>query len=125
MLEGADRFATDRIPITSIVVTTGQQDSGVFTLDLQGERYGPFEGAGVVSRWSLEFPTAMKQFDPNTISDIVMHVRYTSLEGGGFWKKNLGKAADAVLAELKKQAASVKDARTVALFDLKNDYSDQ
>ncbi|CAN5793626.1 hypothetical protein BH11BAC3_BH11BAC3_12870 [soil metagenome] len=52
----------------------------MFELNFKDERYCPFEGAGVISRWSLELPS-FKQFDHDTISDVIIHVKYTSVEG--------------------------------------------
>lgn len=68
-------------PSTAIAVSNGQNDSGVFELNFRDERYLPFEGAGVISEWRLELPE-FRQFDYNTISDVVMHLRYTALEDG-------------------------------------------
>lgn len=121
--EGDDRYSTDRIPITSIAISTGQQDSGIFNLDMQGERYGPFEGAGVISTWSLEFPSPVKQFDYSTISDVVLHVRYTALDGGALWKKKASEAVSQTLAKVAETSRGIGGA--YAFFDLKNDYSDQ
>ncbi|KAK4163970.1 hypothetical protein QBC43DRAFT_300668 [Cladorrhinum sp. PSN259] len=75
-------FTTDRIPLESIAVSTGQNDSGLFELDFHGERFLPFEGAGLVSTWRLDLPTAMRQFDYHTIADVVLQVRYTARNGG-------------------------------------------
>jgi Tc toxin complex TcA C-terminal TcB-binding domain len=44
--ETDERFSTVNVPITSIAVSTGQADSGVFELNFRDERYIPFEGAG-------------------------------------------------------------------------------
>jgi hypothetical protein len=115
-----DRFHTDLVPISSIAVSSGRDDSGVFNLDFQGERYGPFEGAGVVSRWFLEFPAPIRQFDYTSISDVVMHVRYTALDGGSLWR-NL--ASDAVVKFHK--AVGNGSAGAHALFELKTDFPQQ
>jgi hypothetical protein len=66
------RFRTDQIPISSIAVSHGQGDTGTFTLNFRDERYFPFEGAGVISSWRIELPTTLKQFDYNTIPDVVL-----------------------------------------------------
>lgn len=66
----------------SIVTSSGRDDSGLFETSLRDERYLPFENAGAVSRWRLELPSAQLQFDIDTISDVVMHVRYTARDGG-------------------------------------------
>ena len=34
------------------------------------ERFLPFEGAGVISKWRLELPGQYPQFDYSTISDV-------------------------------------------------------
>jgi hypothetical protein len=77
--EPDDRFITYNIPVTAIATSSGQNDSGMFELNFKDERYLPFEGAGLISKWSLELP-AFRQFDYNTISDIIMHIKYTACE---------------------------------------------
>ena len=53
----------------------------MFEFNFRDERYLPFEGAGAVeSNWKLEFPSVFKSFDYNTISDIIIHISYTSKE---------------------------------------------
>jgi hypothetical protein len=64
-------------------VTSGaQNDIGLFEPNLRDERYLPFEGQGAVSSWRIELPQNFKTFDYNTISDVVLHMRYTAREGG-------------------------------------------
>ena len=53
-----------------------------YELNFWDERYLPFENTGAVSSWRLELPTEVKQFDYNTISDVIVHVKYTAREGG-------------------------------------------
>ncbi|HKU72381.1 MAG TPA: neuraminidase-like domain-containing protein, partial [Pyrinomonadaceae bacterium] len=77
------RFADSAGTVQSIVTSSGQNDSGLFETNLRDERYLPFEGQGAISTWRIELPKTFKTFDYNTISDVVMHVRYTSREGGG------------------------------------------
>src|SRR5260221_4407197 len=93
-----DRFSTVNVPITSIAVSTGQSDSGVFELNFKDERYIPFEGAGAISKWRLELPKDFRQFDYDTISDVVMHLRYTAVDGGDKLK---AVAAESVQAYIK------------------------
>ncbi len=76
------RFADTAGTVQSIVTSSGQNDSGMFETNLHDERYLPFEGQGAISTWRIELPKTFKTFDYNTISDVVMHVRYTSREGG-------------------------------------------
>lgn len=68
--------------IQSIATSSAQRDSGLHELNLRDERYLPFEGAGVISQWHLQLPAAARQFDYSTISDVVMHLQYTSRDGG-------------------------------------------
>ncbi len=70
----------------SIASSHGQNDSGVFELNFRDERYLPFEGTGAISSWKLELPTEVRQFDYNTISDVVLHLKYTASDGGSLLK---------------------------------------
>jgi len=76
------RFVDGRKVSETIVTSTGQNDAGLFEANLRDERYLPFEGAGAISTWRLELPTELKTFDYGTISDIVLHMRYTARDGG-------------------------------------------
>jgi hypothetical protein len=80
--DDTERFSDDFGGVQSIVTSGGNQDSGLFETNLRDERYLPFEGSGAVSRWSLELPAELPQFDHATISDVVLHLRYTAREGG-------------------------------------------
>jgi hypothetical protein len=77
-----DRFRDFNGAIQSMVTSTAQNDSGLFETNLHDERYLPFEGAGAISRWKIEIPNAIPQFDFESISDVVLHVRYTCREAG-------------------------------------------
>jgi hypothetical protein len=75
------RFARNPVPIQSIATSHGQNDTGVFELNFQDERYLPFEGAGAVSEWQISLPKENNQFDFSTISDAILHIRYTAKAG--------------------------------------------
>jgi hypothetical protein len=79
---GDDRFIFNVGAIQSIATSNAQNDSGVFELNFRDERYLPFENTGAISSWRLELPTEIKQFDYETISDVIIHVKYTAREGG-------------------------------------------
>ena len=79
--ETDERFSSYIIPINAIATSNAQNDSGMFELNFKDERYLPFEGAGVISKWRLELP-AFRQFDYHTISDAIIHLKYTACEGG-------------------------------------------
>ena len=91
-----NRFVDDRKIQDSIVTSHGQNDSGLFEAAMRDERFLPFEGAGAISRWKLELPGQFKTFDYNTISDVILHLRYTARDGG----EQLSKAATAAAASL-------------------------
>lgn len=76
------RFQYNVAGMQSIAISSGQNDSGTFELNFQDERYLPFEGAGAISSWRLELPDDYRQFDYDTISDVIVHVSYTAREGG-------------------------------------------
>lgn len=65
----------------SIATSSAQNDSGVFELNFKDERYVPFEGTGAISGWSVELPEEYRQFDYSTISDVIMHIKYTAVDG--------------------------------------------
>lgn len=69
--------------LQTIVTSSAQSDSGMFETNLKDERLLPFEGAGVAgSQWQLSLPSSVRQFDFDTITDVIIHVRYTAREGG-------------------------------------------
>lgn len=59
-----------------IALSKGVDDSGVFNLNFGDERYLPFEGAGAVSSWRLDMPKSTNRFDFQTISDVIVHIKY-------------------------------------------------
>jgi len=75
----SDQFGSSQ----SIVTSSAQNDSGLFETNLRDERYLPFEGAGAISQWQLELPADFRQFDYNTISDVILHMSYTARQAGG------------------------------------------
>lgn len=88
----------------AIVTSTGQSDSGLFEAKLDDSRYLPFEGSGVLSEWELRLPAdpsrgEPQQFDYDTITDVVLHIRYTAREGGSALRdkaiEHLGSRIDA------------------------------
>ncbi|KAK4451982.1 hypothetical protein QBC34DRAFT_294729 [Podospora aff. communis PSN243] len=117
--EDRDAFRTDYIPISSIAVSSGSHDSGVFELDFRGERLMPFEGAGAISAWRLELPE-IRQFDYETISDVVLHVMYTSVDGGIVLKNAATQAVQMQRASIKAQGQTQG---FHALFDIKSEFA--
>jgi hypothetical protein len=81
-LAGDPRFIRRYAAHQSIVTTSAQNDTGLFETNLRDERYLPFEGAGMISRWRIEIDPAANQFDPDSLTDVVLHFRYTAVDGG-------------------------------------------
>jgi hypothetical protein len=71
-----------RTRTVSIATSTAQNDAGVFELNFRDERYMPFEGAGAISEWTLSLPKNFRQFDYQTINDVILHISYTAEEDG-------------------------------------------
>lgn len=76
------RFVDNFAAVQSIATSHGQNDAGLFELNFRDERYLPFEGAGTISRWRIELPQTTNAFDFNTITDVILRVRYTARDGG-------------------------------------------
>lgn len=115
-----DRFDDYFGSLQSIVTSSAQNDSGLFETNLRDERYLPFENSGVISEWQLELPANPgnkdpSQFDYKTISDVVLHLRYTARAGGDLLKNE---AKDHVNA-LVKEARAVGSVR---LFSVRHEF---
>jgi hypothetical protein len=110
-----ERFIDYYGTIQSIVTSNAQNDSGLFETNLRDERYLPFEGGGVESSWKLELPSKFKQFDYNTISDVILHFRYTAREGGAMLKDGSIKKIEEII----ENASSSGLARS---FSLRHDF---
>lgn len=82
---GATGLIQEDISLPSIATSTGQNDGGVFELNFRDERYLPFEGRGAVSTWNLRLADSdqVRLFDFDTISDVIVHIKYTAREDGG------------------------------------------
>jgi hypothetical protein len=106
-----ERFQDYFSATQSIVTSSAQNDSGLFEPNLGDARLLPFEGAGVESVWTLQLPAEFRQIDYGTISDAVLHFRYTAREGGA----GLRKAAEANLRDLVADAGSSGLALLVSL----------
>ena len=72
----------------SIATSSAQNDSGMFEFNFRDERFLPFEGCGAFGEWQLELNAdeTLRMFDYNTISDIIITVRYTAKEDAGPFK---------------------------------------
>ena len=69
-----------------IVLGNAQDDPGLFLTaindNLGDPRYLPFEGAGAIGSWRLELPAATNEIDLAAVSDVVLRLYYSALDGG-------------------------------------------
>jgi hypothetical protein len=116
-----DRFTDNLGAVQSIVTSSGQNDSGLFETNLRDERYLPFEGIGAISEWRIELSREFPQFDYNTISDVVLHLRYTAREGGSPLKQAATHELTETLNEL---IRSEGEKGLVQVFSLRQQFTD-
>ncbi|SEW52794.1 Tc toxin subunit A-related protein [Chitinophaga arvensicola] len=73
---------TNWMPGQQIAVSKGVDDSGMFQLNFNDDRYLPYEGTGAVSSWTFKLPPDTNRINFNSISDVIVKIRYTALDGG-------------------------------------------
>jgi hypothetical protein len=119
--QGSDdpRFDDYYGTIQSIVTSSAQSDSGLFETNFKDERYLPFENSGVAgSQWTLSLPADVPQFDFDTITDVVLHIRYTAREGGDPQKA-------AAVANLQSLISKAQTVGSVCLFSVRHEFPSQ
>jgi hypothetical protein len=114
------RFSDNFGSLQSIVTSSAQNDSGLFETNLRDERYLPFENSGVISEWELQLPADPSkedpaQFDYSTISDVILHIRYTARNGGGLLRNG-------AIADLKDLIASGRSLGSKRLFSVRHEF---
>jgi hypothetical protein len=123
------RFRDNVGAIQSIATSSGQNDSGLFELNFRDERYLPFEGAGVISQWRLELSGKWRidggdtldlaQFDFDTITDVIFHLRYTARNGGSTLKQA---AVDALQEAINTMTLGDDRSGLTRLFSAKHEF---
>jgi hypothetical protein len=121
------RFRENTLPVTAIAASSAQNDSGMFELNFHDERYLPFERAGAISGWSLElltdptkpdFGRPLRQFDYGTITDAVLHLKYTAREDAGPLKTG-------AIGHLREYFARQQPAPALLMLNLRRDFPSQ
>jgi hypothetical protein len=105
--------------IESIVTSGGREDAGLFELNLRDERLLPFEGAGAISAWRLELPDEFRQFDYNSITDVILHIRYTASDAGELLKQA---ALESLKEELEQMESQAGKAGLFRFLSLRHDF---
>lgn len=127
--EGAGSYArTDEDPrfrdqfgaVESVVASTAREDAGLFDASGSDGRPLPFSGRGVIATWQIDLPADPsrgdpQQFDYDSISDAVLHIRYTARDGG----QALREGALAALKDAIDNAEGVGSAR---MFSVRLDF---
>lgn len=103
-----------------IATSHAREDGGMFELNFRDERYLPFEGAGVTSRWSLRLPTAVRQFDYDTITDVEIRIDYTARDGGSSFR---GEVEDGLQAALSSALDAVTENGIALVLSAKKDFA--
>jgi hypothetical protein len=108
-------------PSRSVVIatSTAQNDAGVFELSFRDERYMPFEGLGAISQWHLTLPKSFRQFDYQTINDVILSISYTA-EQDGVLRERVEKQSAALEGSIVKYFSDNPARR---LFSLRQDFS--
>ena len=114
------RFSDNFSSLQSIVTSSSQNDSGLFDPNLRDERYLPFEHSGVISEWNVTLPAnpsknELTQFDYESISDVILHIRYTAREGGDLIRS-------AAIASLKDSLTSEHSTSSTRLFSVRHEF---
>jgi hypothetical protein len=113
-----DRFVDYAGAAQAVVTSTASSDSGMFETNLRDERLLPFELSGAISTWQLNLPnptTGYPGFDYNTISDVILQIRYTARQG--IVAASVNSSVKDIL-----QAAIPSGANLALLFSLPNDF---
>jgi hypothetical protein len=117
------RFVHNIGGIQSIATSSGQNDSGLFELNFRDERYLPFEGAGAISKWSIELPGKLRQFDYDSISDVIIHMKYTARDDGQL-KEKVEEEITVMINNMLKDAKG-NGIGLMRLFSLKQEFPNQ
>ena len=103
----------------AIATSTAQNDAGVFELSFRDERYMPFEGLGAISRWQMTLPKTFRQFDYQTINDVIVSISYTAEQDGAL-RDRVESTNAAVLGGILNYLSNNTAKR---LFSLRQDFS--
>lgn len=116
-----NRFDTHFGSMNSIITSSAQNDPGLFDLNLRDERKLPFEYSGVISEWQLSLPGRdgeIRQFNYDTITDVILHIRYTAREGGELLRSS-------ALKNFKTLVEASNAAGTTRLFSIRHEFPNE
>ncbi|SOE87376.1 virulence plasmid A protein [Burkholderia sp. YR290] len=105
--------------IQSIATSSAQNDDGLFELSFRDERYLPFEGAGAISQWHLQLPSGVTQIDYDSISDVILHLKYTARDGGDGLRTDAGTNLQ---TRINTMLVSLRDTGLTRLFSARHEF---
>jgi hypothetical protein len=107
----------------TVAISVSQDDTGLFEPNLRDERYLPFEGRPLEdSKWRLELPPVMRQFDYETISDVILTVRYTAREGGATLANVINPGLESALQGMTREEPAPNIVGQVQLFSARAEF---
>jgi len=63
-----------------VALSSPQDATGVFEMDIQSDLLLPFEGLGVDTDWEFRMPKAANPFDYTSIADVLVTIDYTAMD---------------------------------------------
>ncbi|HEY4063110.1 MAG TPA: neuraminidase-like domain-containing protein [Puia sp.] len=81
-MPGTDVLRSNWWTNQQIALSAGINDSGLFELNFNDDRYLPFEGTGAVSSWKLSMPGSTNHLVFESITDVIIQLQYCSFDGG-------------------------------------------
>ena len=75
-LKGSE-IIQNRIGVQTVSTSSAHLDANHFMFNFKGEKYSPFEGAGVESSWSLSIP----KINGDQINNVILTISYTARKG--------------------------------------------
>jgi len=106
----AHLLRVDWRPNQQVALSRGVNDSGLFQLNYQDERFLPFEGTGAVSTWRLEVNGVDGPAHRQALTDVILTLQYTARSGGD------------AFAETVKSLISKKARERAAMLNLAYDF---
>ncbi|MBN8490708.1 MAG: hypothetical protein J0M00_04675 [Burkholderiales bacterium] len=116
-----DRFIVSYAIADAVATSSARDDAGVFELNARDERYLPCEGAGAVARYRVELNAPWPRFDHQSITDVVLHIRYSAREAGQVFRDAAVASARQTLAALTVESK----APLMRLFSVRHEFPEQ
>jgi hypothetical protein len=101
----------------TVALSSPQNTTGLFELDMQSDLLWPFESNGVDMHWELRFLKAANPIDYTTVGDILITMEYTALHSPEYYKQVINQLGNQFQAE---RAFSLRSDYPDAWYELNN-----